>query len=373
MNASALLAKLTPFGNRTQLVVENQTTKDIIKNIIDAHKKYQLDYDRIASDFWKGSVRSTCEYLFSFLKNNVQYSIEPDTRQSVKSPAAIISTGKYKTGGNDCKHYSLFQAGVLDALKRKGHKIEWCYRFANYKLFSTTPHHVFIVVKINGKEYWCDPVLDYWNQKKGYINAIDKKMSLYSISGIDCSYGCTSYGQPSLVGKVSRSVKRAKRRSGENCKGRTGAKIALSVPRRAFLALVRLNVKKYALKLYKSLNDPKKRPALLAKWCNLGGNAALLESTVNKAVNKYKRKHPGQSIGVAIPALITSATPVIIALLKFMGGKSDEIEEYQPEQEQPEESTESSGETIKGIDPYYLYGAIGLGAIYLMTRKKKLF
>ena len=184
MNVGYLLGKLTPFANKKNMLVENQKTTDIIKKIIDTHNKYKSDYDNISNHFWKGNVKNTCKYLFDFLKKNVKYSIEPDTRQSVKSPAAILATGKFSDGGNDCKHYSLFQAGILDSLKRSGKQIDWCYRFANYKLFSSVPHHVFIVVKINGIEYWCDPVLDTWNEHKPYINKIDKNMSLYSISGI---------------------------------------------------------------------------------------------------------------------------------------------------------------------------------------------
>lgn len=389
MDAGYILGKLTPFANNKYLLSNDQTTDDIIKQIIDTHKKYKSDYDKISNYFWKGSVKKTCKYLFNFLKDNVQYSIEPDTRQSVKSPAAILSTGKYKHGGNDCKHYSLFQAGILDSLNRKGKKIEWCYRFANYKLFQTTPHHVFIVVTINGKEFWCDPVLNYWDQKKMYLNKIDKKMSLYSISGTNCNpkrmmMVRDSFGQLDVIGKhktraerkAKRSTRRAGRREGENCKGRTVAKYAppLIAGRKAFLLLVRLNFKKFALKLYKSLQDPAKRDKLFITWCKLGGNARMLEGTVNKAVNKYKRKHPGTMIGaVALTAVITAATPIIVALLKFMGGNSADIENApmdQAEDQSTMPAEESTQDAVGSIDPYMLYGAIGLGALYLLTRKK---
>jgi hypothetical protein len=365
MNTSYLLGKLTPFANNRKMIVSNQSTGDIIKQIIDTHNKYKNDYDKISDQFWKGNVKNTCEYLFDFLKKNVVYSIEPDYRQSVKSPAAILATGQYSTGGNDCKHYSLFQAGILDSLKRKGKNIDWCYRFANYKLFSTTPHHVFVVVKINGKEYWCDPVLNYWDQKKPYINKIDKKMSLYSISGI-----------------------------GRTRKHRhLGAKIALFPGRKAFLALVRINFDKFAIKLYRKLNGPK-RAELLYKWEKLGGKPALLISTVNKAVAKYKRKHPGRSIG-AEPlsvTIIATATPIITALLKFLKPeKADEITEassavqdsvqnYRDSQQSSadqsqDQSQQSSADqqTVSGVNPYYLYGGLALAGYFLYKNKSKLF
>jgi len=360
MDVGYLLGRLTPFANSRKMIVSNQSTGDIINQIIDTHKKYQNDYDKISDQFWKGNVKNTCKYLFTFLKKNIVYSVEPDFRQSVKSPAAILATGQYSTGGNDCKHYSLFQAGILDSLKRKGKNIDWCYRFANYKLFSTTPHHVFVVVKINGKEYWCDPVLNYWDQKKPYINKIDKKMSLYSISGI------------------GRTRKRK----------HIAAKIALFPGRKAFLALVRINVDKFAIKLYRRLHSSS-RAALLHKWEQLGGKPALLESTVNKAIAKYNRKHPGKRIGVIDPAtqgIIAAATPIIVALLAFLKPqKADEITQdaniatqavdmFQSQQSSDQQQEQPEGETVKGtMDPYLLYGGLALAGYFIYKNKKKLF
>ena len=378
MNKNFLLGKLTPYRNNVNLIKNDQVTRDIIQQIIEAHNKYKSDYDKIANYFWKGNVKDTCKYLFSFLKNNVMYSVEPESRQSVKSPAAILATGNYKTGYNDCKHYSLFQAGVFDALNRQGKKIDWVYRFANYRLFNTTPHHVFVVVKINGVEYWCDPVLDSWNEKKPYINKIDKKMSLYSISGVGCCNMCApkmrgSFGQPEIVG--ARSTRQS-RRSGENCTGRKLAKYAppLIAGRKAFLALVRLNVKRYALRLHKQLQSAN-RTALLEKWCALGGNAKVLEQTVNKAYDKYKRKHPayiGEPLAVT---LIATATPVIVALLKFLGKDqaADLAEGVQESAEQYSTNFPSGeGQTagIGSINPIYYYAAGGLALLYYFTKKK---
>ena len=383
MNSTFLLGRLTPYSNKSYKLVENQNTTDIIKQIIETHNLYKTDYDKIAGYFWKGTTKETCKYLFNFLKNNVKYSIEPDSRQSVKSPAAILATGKFQNGYNDCKHYSLFQAGVYDALCRMGKKIDWCYRFANYKLFSTSPHHVFVVVKINGIEYWCDPVLSTWNNRKPYINKIDKKMSLYSISGIGCD-DCenSSYGM-SEIGRVKRSQRRsarkAKRQGGEGCTGRTLAKYAppLIAGRKAFEALIRLNFKKFAVKLHKALNSTQ-RSALLKKWCGLGGNARVLESAVNKAYAKYKRKHPnavGYTMGdPASAAIISSATPIIVALIKFLGKGADGEPSTADDVEQPMDSTEQAPDDVSGVgamNPYLIYGALGLGAIYLLMRKKR--
>lgn len=165
-----VLSKLKPYQKKQILLYNNQSTNDIISVLLNAHKIYKPEYNKIGAMFWSGNTYDTCKNLFKFLKKNVPYKIEPDTKQTVKSPSAILSMA------GDCKHYSQFIAGCLSALCNMGKKINWCYRFANYKLFGEIPHHVFIVVKTVNGEIWIDPVLHSFNYKKPYINKIDKKV-----------------------------------------------------------------------------------------------------------------------------------------------------------------------------------------------------
>jgi hypothetical protein len=119
MNASVLMGRLAPFKNQNEMLTNDQSTRDIIEAILEAHKKYQQDYSKISSFFNAGSRRETARKIWIFLKNNVRYSIEPGSRQTVTSPAALISLAK-----GDCKHYSLFAGGILQNLK-----IPFAYRF----------------------------------------------------------------------------------------------------------------------------------------------------------------------------------------------------------------------------------------------------
>jgi hypothetical protein len=188
-----LLENLPAYSNNKILVVKNQDTRDIIKDIIAAHKDYGIDYDKISEKFWKGNTINTAEYIFEFAKDNIKYCVEPEKRQSIKSPSAILATGIYNDGYNDCKHYACFIGGILDSLRRSGKPIDWFYRFANYIPFENDPQHVFVVVKKDGWEYYVDPVLDYFNEDKEFINCVDKKIpinkvgELYRISGISTS------------------------------------------------------------------------------------------------------------------------------------------------------------------------------------------
>lgn len=387
-----LLGKLSSYKNNLVKVTDYQQTDDIIKELIKGHEKWCREYDKISDSFWKGNILKSCKYVFDYLKHNVKYDIEPDTRQSIKSPAAIFATGKYSDGKNDCKHYSSVFGGLIDSWNRKGYcKANWCYRFANYKLFNTTPHHVFVVIKNNKDEIWCDAVLSSFNQKKPYINKIDKKpnMALYQISGIGCN--CKNnyndydsiYGIPVISGKKKRQERRSSRRTGENCTGRTIPKYAppLIAGRKAFLLLIRLNVKNIGLKMYHVLNTPGTRQKALNKWCSMGGNARVLISTVNKFADKYKRKYGAIGFDPAtITAAATAAAPYIAAMLPIIklasklvpaGSKAQQILETSTDiAETVQENTDSGGETTAGVSNNFIYGVIALGGIYLLTRKK---
>ena len=385
-----LLQKLSPFANKKTLLVEYQDTDDIIKGLMNGHNKYKSEYDKIAKYFWQGNIKDTCNYIWKFLKNNVYYDVEPDHKQTIKSPSAILSTGRFRNGKNDCKHLSSFFGGIMGALQRKGVKIDWCYRFANYKLFNTMPHHVFVVCKNRGREIWCDAVLSGFDYKKPYVNKIDKKMALYSIAGVGCNdcyddtfgaFGEVSIGRTKAQRKQKRQAKRTARRSGVNCKGRTGAKIALAVPRKAFLGLVRLNVKKFAVILHNRMQNPATEQQILEKWCKLGGDAKLLKSAVEKAYSKYKRKHPNKvsGIGVVVSTLIASATPIVVALLQFLKPQSseeqptmDDANVEQGGEQSSDQSSEQGGDTIEGISTKNLltYGVVGVGLYFLYKKFK---
>jgi hypothetical protein len=174
MRRSEVLNRLGA-GDQTPpvLVVENQTVKDIIALIKYKHLKCADDYDKISNLFWKGNIYDTAEALWNFAKKNIYYTIESEDIQTVSAPAVILNRGF-----GDCKHYSLFIAGILSSLQRKGKPVEWSYRFASYSILDPTPGHVFVIVKdMDGSEIWIDPVLDEFNFHKPYVYGVDKTVS----------------------------------------------------------------------------------------------------------------------------------------------------------------------------------------------------
>lgn len=176
-----VLSKLPPFKGERILVTSLQSTKDIEREISAAHHKYTEEYDEIYPLFDTGDIYSTCRGLWEFCKYNLRYKAESGSSQTVRSPTAIVN------GVNDvdCKHYSLFIGGVLDAIKEnEGDAWSWCYRFASYNSDKGI-EHVFIVVTDGNNEIWIDPVLSSFDERKKPTYFKDKQMSIYSIAGVN--------------------------------------------------------------------------------------------------------------------------------------------------------------------------------------------
>jgi hypothetical protein len=182
-----LLSHLDSFKNNQRIISYEQSTNDIINAILRQHNKCFNEYDKLYSYFDGGNYIDTAKKIFKYLKDNVRYEIEPSNLQTVKTPAAILATGK--TTGSDCKNFSLFFAGCLDSWRRNtGQKFDLAFRFASYD-GSNTPEHVFVVINPDtDNEIWCDAVLNYFNEKKEPNYYKDKKiknMALMALSGIN--------------------------------------------------------------------------------------------------------------------------------------------------------------------------------------------
>jgi hypothetical protein len=186
VSKNTLLGKLDPFLGKKDVLVYNQDTTDIIDGILKNHQKYESEYDKIYRYFVEDDNTDQTAYnIWCFLKDEFKYTIEPEKMQVLRSPAAILSD----RNGIDCKGYATAAAGLMSAWKRNGgKKFDVVYRFASYDAFDKTPQHVFVVIKEDGNEYWIDPVLDEYDQKKQPYFYKDKKindMALIALSGVN--------------------------------------------------------------------------------------------------------------------------------------------------------------------------------------------
>lgn len=395
---------LEPYQGRKVPIRLTQSVGDIMAGILATHGRYRSEYDKLAPYFNKRSTLAVCESIYNYLLSNTHYVIEPNNKQTLRSPSAILHLGADPKVGVDCKSYSLFIAGILDALNRQGRKIDWCYRFASYKFDDKLPHHVFVVVNPGtDKEIWIDPVLQPFNNKKQYFYKIDKKptMALYSISGIGAkktkAQKQQTKAQKKQANKEKKQVAKQKIKEGIKKAGRVVVKLApITVAgRNAFLLIVKLNMFKLAEKLALAYQkDPNK---LKSFWTKFGGNFEVLKNNINQGGKKH-----GVAIGadpVVTPALIASATPILVALAKLMkdmgisaddlrkfaGGVIEDAIDKKAEKEAekeaenapalfdqesaPEESTapEGTGTDFKKMLP--LLAVAGIGAFFLLKKK----
>jgi len=185
VNRNILIGKVSPFLGKKETLVANQDTVDIIDALIRNHYKYSNEYDKIFRYFDGGNVEETAYNVWKFLKDEFRYNIEPEEMQILRSPSALLASNIV---GIDCKGYATFANGIMDAYRRNtGKKFDVYYRFASYDPFDNTPQHVFAVVNENGEEFWIDPVLDQFDEKKQPYFYKDKKiknMALVAMSGI---------------------------------------------------------------------------------------------------------------------------------------------------------------------------------------------
>lgn len=167
------------------MVVRVQRESDMINSVLSAHSDNASSYDLIYEQFDMGDVVSSGKLIWTFLKNNLVYTAEGRADQTEKSPTLILTPGQKV----DCKHYSSFSGGVLDAIKRNtGQSFTWCYRYASYDPADNEAAHVFVVINPDtAKETWLDPVLNCYNEKliPSYFTDRYTTMALYKLAGIN--------------------------------------------------------------------------------------------------------------------------------------------------------------------------------------------
>lgn len=321
------LYKLLPSPQyRSKLIAGWQNTDNIIDAIKYQHL-HNLPDAKIICKYFKGSdAKSTAKNIFDFLKTEIQYDIEPSSRQTTKTLSRFLADGK-----GDCKHFSLFANTILQSCGYKP-----LYRFAGY----------------NGKEiqhvYTClpeaniilDAVLPSFNTEKKYTTKKDINMSLYRLSGIDdaddmvsgINFSKVKENIKTATAKASNVVKTAAKEVPAAAKKiEQGMKTAgLAIPRNAFLELVNLNFNGLATDFKKVIDE--KGDEGIKWWVELGGDRSAFTKAIQNGSSKksifgvteendsYKEIFTGydadgvdvNGIGVVATAAAASAAPILI-------------------------------------------------------------
>jgi hypothetical protein len=302
--------KLTPAKKIDLLAVKNHSTNDIIKQVLEQHKLNVNEAKKIAHFFDAGNAFGTCQKIWDFLKYQVPYSVEPASKQTTKTLSRILYDAMNK-GKNDCKHYSGFTGAILEAL---GYKFK--YRFAGYSDYINTPTHVYCVCIEDKNEIVIDAVLNGFDVEKPYKFKIDKKMSLYKLSGLN-EEAQEIAGLRSFVNKAGGKIKEAAQKIKN-----TGLTLSLAAPRNAFLVLLRFNVHGWASGLSKMNFDS------LKWWVDwFGGNRTDLMKAIEAGAKKKRilgfddsEIIGSDAIGepVTVASALAAATPIIVKVSEVL-------------------------------------------------------
>jgi len=342
MPALADIRKVLPEpGSKYEKLLSRQNVYDIVREVVRQHELNKPEADAICEMFWTGDAKGTVHNVFRFCKKNMPYDFEPSKKQTVKTLAQIMHDAELGSIQQDCKHYALTCVGILEALRRKGYPVSAFYRFCSDLPNERYPKHVFCVAMVDGKEYWCDPVLSTVNQDYKYYYTLDKKpkdMALYRVSGLDGQGGAayvSGFGyEGSEMGKHGQGWKKFKKGLKSIQPGQLFLKGSLALPRNSFLLLIKVNMFQMGRHLFEQAQNESGKNKLKEFWHKLGGKWGSLAKAINAGYHHYlfehKKKFPpnmhnisGVSegyVGVApVAAAIATATPILLAAIKVLG------------------------------------------------------
>jgi hypothetical protein len=313
---------LGPPDYRTKLISGWQQTNDIINAISSQHRQNLPEAAKIKHLFDAGNERDTARKIHHFLRNEMQYRVEPGSRQTTKTLRRFIADGY-----GDCKHFAIFANTILDCCGYRP-----CYRYAGYKKGGGLVH---TYTYLPDSDTILDAVLPGFDTEKTPYTKKDIPMSLYQISGVD-EIGKVNFtkikqnvakAQAKTSNVVAKAVKEIPNAAKKLQDG--SAKISMAVPRNAFLAVVKLN----GVGLATSLNQLIQRKGISALkfWETLGGELNSLEKVIKEGATKKRILGPeeeqaafsevyggysgdGVYIGepVTIAASLASAAPILL-------------------------------------------------------------
>jgi hypothetical protein len=172
MHPEWMISQLKGTATKPYEAVDRQSAGDIVRELLIKHKQCEGDYDKIYTDALGGSVRDISYRLWCFCRTYFSYREETGYLQYVNGPLYMLLHPTV-----DCKNYSLFCGGMIDAINRNDHPIDWEYRFVSYDPEDPDPGHVFVVVNPGQGEIWVDPVAGVFNYKNVYYWEINKTPS----------------------------------------------------------------------------------------------------------------------------------------------------------------------------------------------------
>ena len=134
--------------NTNTLLKHNGNTRDIASAVISVYNRDYSQVCELAQTLNEGEPDQTCNRIFDYVIEHVDYKEDPAGVQWVKTPARLIADGF-----GDCKSMAIFIASCLRCLQ-----IEHSFRFVSFNQKKEATH-VYVIVPNDGDEIIIDPVV----------------------------------------------------------------------------------------------------------------------------------------------------------------------------------------------------------------------
>lgn len=135
------------------------------------------DTSRIAKLLKGNSINDTCENIWHFVYEHIQYAKDKDGVEQIRRPARAWYD---RTRGVDCDCYTVFISSILTNLN-----IPHIYRITKYKNRNYFQHIYPIVPTGKGEYITVDCVVNEYNYEEPYTEKKDTPMKLHYLNGIE--------------------------------------------------------------------------------------------------------------------------------------------------------------------------------------------
>ncbi len=163
-----------PPDEHDRVIINDGEVSDTVELMEKVVWKYLDDTKRIAPLLTRPSTLETCQAIWEFLHNYIQYKLDKRGLEQLRRPARSWAE---RATGVDCDCMSIFASSILSNLK-----IPHSFRITKYN--QDIWQHVYVIVPIVGANNYCviDAVVSQFNYEKKYTDKMDYTMNLKGIN-----------------------------------------------------------------------------------------------------------------------------------------------------------------------------------------------
>ena len=163
-----------PPDERDRVIIKDGEVTDTVELMEKVVWKYLDDTKRIAPLLMRPSTHETCQAIWEFIHNFIQYKLDQRGLEQLRRPARSWAE---RATGVDCDCMSIFTSSILTNLK-----IPHSFRITKYSEDSW--QHVYVIVPTPGSNNYCviDAVVSEFNYEKKYTDKMDYNMNLKGIN-----------------------------------------------------------------------------------------------------------------------------------------------------------------------------------------------